>query len=143
MKPRAGRKAFVLLSDGVDYRSKMALQTAIEYAQRADTIICSILFAEPLRPYRPVRSAVLAMTRARGKTVMVRLAAETGGAFFEVTKDDPIEKIYFQIEDALRNQYCIGYTPERVGASGEYHKIKLSVKQPGLVVQTRDGYYSK
>jgi len=53
MKPRQGRKAFVLLSDGVDYWSKNNIVTAIEFAQRAGTIIYSILFEEPLKPYRP------------------------------------------------------------------------------------------
>jgi VWFA-related protein len=142
MRKKEGRKAFVLLSDGVDFRSHTSLINAIEYAQRADTIIYSILFAEPLRPYRPFRSAVLAMGRDRGRT-MRRLAAETGGAFFEVTKDDPIEKIYARIEDELRSQYNLGYTREPRGASGTYRKIKLTTKQPGLKVQTRDGYYSR
>ncbi len=68
---------------------------------------------------------------------MQRLAAETGGAYFEVTKDDPIEKIYSRIEDALRNQYSIGYTPEPRGVSGQYRKVKLMTKQPGWIVQTR------
>ena len=48
-----------------------------------------------------------------------------------------------KIEDALRNQYSIGYTPERPGVAGQYRKIKLTTKQPGLTVQTRDGYYWK
>ena len=74
---------------------------------------------------------------------MQRLAAETGGAFFEVTKDDPIEDIYMRIEDALRNQYGLGYTPEPRAVSGQYRKIKLTTKQPGLATQTRDGYYSR
>lgn len=143
MRGKGGRKAFVLLSDGVDYRSKTTLETAIEYAQRADTIIYSILCAEPLRPYRPLRSAVLAASRERGRKTMQRLAIETGGAFFEVTRDDPLEAIYTRIEDTLRNQYSIGYTPEPAGLSGQYRRIRLTAKQPGLKVQTRGGYYAR
>lgn len=143
MRKKTGRKAFILLSDGVDFRSKTTLATAIEYAQRANTIIYSILFAEPLRPYRPLRSAVMAANRDRGRKVMQRLAAETGGGFFEVTKDDPIGKIYSRIEDELRNQYSIGYTPEKKAGEGQYHKIKLTTKQPALTVRTRAGYYSR
>jgi VWFA-related protein len=143
MKKKPGRKAFILLSDGVDFRSKTSLGTAIEYAQRADAIVYSILFAEPLRPYRPIRSAILAATRDRGRSVMKRLAAETGGSFFEVTKDHPIEEIYSRIEEALRTQYSLGYTPEPPGPRGSYRRIKLTTKQPDLLVQTRDGYYSK
>jgi VWFA-related protein len=143
MRPMQGRKAFILLSDGVDYRSKNSLETAIEYAQRADAIIYSILFADPLSPKHPVRSAIDAMVRGRGRRVMRRLAAETGGAFFEVSKDHSLEWIYSQIEDGLRNQYNIGYTPVRPPVRGQYRKIRLTTKQPDLVVQTRDGYYSK
>jgi hypothetical protein len=29
----------------------------------------------------------------------------------DVTKEEPIEKIYAQIEETLRNQYSLGYTP--------------------------------
>jgi len=143
MKKETGRKAFILLSDGVDFRSKTSLADAIEYAQRADTIIYSIFFADALVPYRPLRSAVLAASRERGRRVMQRLASETGGAYFEVTKNDPIEAIYSRIEDALRNQYSVGYTPEPRAAAGQYRRIRLTAKRPGLVVQARTGYYAR
>ena len=62
---------------------------------------------------------------------------------FEVSKKEPIDQIYASIEEELRNQYSIGYTPDRAGAPGEgYHKIVLTTKQNGLIVQTREGYYS-
>jgi VWFA-related protein len=143
MKRETGRKAFILLSDGVDFRSKTSLVDAVEYAQRADTIVYSIFFADALVPYRPLRSAVLAASRERGRRVMLRLASETGGAYFEVTTDDPIEAIYARIEDALRSQYSIGYSPEPRGATGQYRRIRLTTKRPGLVVQARAGYYAR
>jgi hypothetical protein len=64
---------------------------------------------------------------------MQRLAGETGGGFFEVSSDHPIDKIYAQIEDELRNQYSIGYTPNRIDTSGMYRKLKLTTdqKRPG------------
>ncbi len=49
MKKQQGRKAFVILSDGVDRGSKTYLESAIESAQRADTVVYSIYFAEPHR----------------------------------------------------------------------------------------------
>jgi VWFA-related protein len=71
------------------------------------------------------------------------MAKETGGVAYEVTNSQTIEAIYSQIEDALRNQYSIGYTPERPAADGKYHKIKLTTKDQHLVVHARDGYYAK
>jgi VWFA-related protein len=143
MRPQHGRKAFILLSDGVSFRDKTSIVTAIEYAQRADTIIYSILFSDPLKVYRPGRAAIHAMVGNHGKSVMQRLAHETGGAYFEISESNRLENAYAQIEDALRNQYSIGYAPQSTGRSGEYHKIKLTAKKPGLMVQTREGYYSR
>jgi len=49
MKKQQGRKALIILSDGVDRGSKTYLESAIESAQRADTVVYSIYFAEPHR----------------------------------------------------------------------------------------------
>ena len=46
MSKQQGRKALILLTDGVDQGSKLGLQTAIASAQRADTVVYSILFAD-------------------------------------------------------------------------------------------------
>jgi hypothetical protein len=53
----------------------------------------------------------------------------------------PIEKIYEQIEEELRSQYSLGYTPDKSEGSG-FRKIKVTAKGKGLVVQARDGYYA-
>ncbi len=46
MKKQTGRKAHIVLSDGVDHGSKVPLTHAIEAAQRADALVYSILFAD-------------------------------------------------------------------------------------------------
>src|SRR5271166_3570046 len=47
MQKQQGRKAIILLTDGVDQGSKYSLDHAIEAAQRSDTMVYSILFADP------------------------------------------------------------------------------------------------
>jgi VWFA-related protein len=143
MRGRQGRKAFIVLSDGVDYRSKAPLGTAIEYAQRADVMVYSILFADKVRLYRPGRAAVQAVVAKRGRNALQRMSQETGGAFYEVSEKQPLEEVFSAIEDALRNQYSIGYTPARAHSDGKYHKIKLTTKDRHLTVNTRAGYYAK
>jgi VWFA-related protein len=143
MRKQPGRKAFILLTDGVAFKDATSIGTAIEFAQRADTIIFSIRFSDPIPMYRPFRAAVLAAAKEHGKRGLQQMAKETGGVSYEVTKSQTIEAIYSQIEEALRNQYSIGYTPARPDADGKYHKIKLTTKDRHLTVITRDGYYSK
>ena len=143
MRLQSGRKAFILLTDGGAFRDHTSIETAIEFAQRADTIIYPIRFADSIKVYRPVKAAVLAAASEKGKQGLKRMANETGGVSYEVSKGRTIADIYSEIEDALRNQYSIGYTPERPGGDGKYRKVKLTVKERGLVVNTRDGYYAK
>jgi VWFA-related protein len=52
MKKHQGRKALVILSDGVDRGSKTSLESTIESAQRADTVVYSIYFADSHREDR-------------------------------------------------------------------------------------------
>lgn len=143
MRKQGGRKAFVVLSDGGDVRSKYSIATAIEFAQRADTIIYSVLFANRQRIGPPASMGAQAIYLAHGRRVMRRLAQETGGGYFAVSKEKPIEKIYAEIEEELRNQYSIGYTPDRMDGSKTFRKINLTAKNKGLIVRTRSAYYPK
>jgi VWFA-related protein len=142
MKKQAGRKAYVVLSDGGDVRSKHSIVTAIEFAQRADTIIYSILFSNAQAIGLPTMMAAQAVYLSRGRRVMQRLARETGGGYYAVSKDKSIEQIYAEIEEELRNQYSIGYAPETTGDK-KFRKITLTAKGKDLMARTRAGYYPK
>jgi len=145
MRKQKGRKAFILLSDGSDVGSETHLGAAIEYAQRADTLIYSIRFGMKWSQWMLLGGPGAALGRGayveRGKHAMRRLSLETGGRFFEVTKDESIENIYAQIEEELRNQYSFGYTSNHQGNDKRFRKIELTTKRPGMIVQTRAGYY--
>jgi VWFA-related protein len=129
------RKALVLLTDGVDNGSKVGLFNAIESAQRADTLVYSILFSDR-RAYDGVYASMA------GKKALQRISQETGGSFFEVSDSKPISTVYMRLEEELRDQYSIGYTSDRTGAGAAYRKIHLATRRPGLSVETRDGYYA-
>jgi len=156
MKKQQGRKALIVLSDGVDIGSKMTLASAIEAAQRADTLVFSILYADPeaygtrggpgmggMGRRGGGRQRYPQPTRPDGKKILERISKETGARLFQVSKKQPIEQIYDRIEEELRNQYSLGYTPARANAGPGYHKITLKTKQPHLIVQARDGYYAE
>ena len=67
-------------------------------------------------------------------------AAFALSSFLQGTNATYIDEIYARIEEELRHQYSIGYTPDNAEAG--YRKIHLTAKQKDLIVQTRDGYYS-
>jgi VWFA-related protein len=159
MKKQTGRKALIVLSDGDDRGSKETLLTAIETAQRADTIIYSILFKDDEnhsfgggfggiggmggRRGGPGggRSRAPQEPRVDGKKILEQMSRETGGRLFEVSGKQTVEKIYAQIEEDLRNQYSLGYTPDRTDPGEGFHKISVKTKQKDLVVHAREEYY--
>ncbi len=172
MSKQQGRKAVIVLSDGVDRGSKETLETAIATAQRADTEVYSILFKDdeefgggdrggysggprigmggPMggggmgrRRGGPGGYPRGGEERVDGKKILQRISQETGGRMFEVSKKEPIDKIYSEIEEELRNQYSLGYTPDLSADAGPaYRRIQLTTKQKDLTVQTRAGYYA-
>jgi len=164
MKKQRGRKALFVLSDGVDRGSKETLEAAVESAQRAETSVYSILFAGEESNGRAFGGRgggwggmgrgpggwpgsgggrrYPQEERPDGKKALERISTETGGRLFQISKKLPIDQVYAQIEEELRNQYSLGYTPDRPNPGVGYHKIHLTTKQTDLTVQARDGYYS-
>jgi VWFA-related protein len=143
MRKQSGRKALVVLTDGVDTGSKVSLTAAVAAAQRADTMVYSILFEDP-QAYGGGgfgRMGRIPMNTPNGKKVLEQISRETGGRFCEVSKKQPLAKVYDEIDEDLRHQYSLGYSPDRTEAGGGYHRIHLTTKQKGLIVQTREGYY--
>jgi len=137
MKPLQGRKALIVLSDGVDIGSEARLPDAIEAAQRADTLIYSVEFSDAT--FYPVH----VFGGNQGRNGLMKLAAETGGGFFSVSKKQSIGQIFELIGSELRSQYSIGYISDKPCTISEFRKIDLQVKQKGLVVQARSRYWAR
>ncbi len=141
-RKQEGRKAIILISDGVDNGSKLGTRDAIEAAQRADTLIYSIRYYDP-DMYGFGGSTVFGRNEDKdGKNALKSLSNETGGRMFEVTKKMKLKDIYDTIQEELRNQYYLGYTAPENGVAG-FRRITLRTKIPNLEVITRAGYYTK
>jgi VWFA-related protein len=163
MKKQQGRKAMILLSDGVDNGSKVSLTSAIEAAQRSDTLVYSIRFADTegsgnggfggpnigfggggMGRHGGMGRGGNRMPpqdRVDGKKILEQISRETGGAYFEVSNKMPLDKIYDRIEEDLRNQYNLGYTSDQTNAG--FRKIRVTTTVKNTVLQTRDGYFAK
>jgi VWFA-related protein len=131
MAKQHGRKALILLTDGDDNDSDAKLSDAIDAAQKADTLIFSILFSDSGRIH------------GEGKYNLEHMSRETGGGYFEVSKSQTIDQIFGIIQDELRSQYSMGYVSDQQPRIGEFRKIQVKVARAGLVVQARNRYWAQ
>lgn len=136
MRNQVGRKALVIVSDGIDYGSRVKEKEAIEAAQRSDVVLYGIRYYDAAFYYQ-------AGGFGGGGGSLKKLARETGGNVFEVSRKRPLQAIFQAIQDELRSQYSIGYTPENDSPKPGLRKIKLKTRRKGLKVQSRKGYYPK
>jgi VWFA-related protein len=136
MREQHGRKALILLTDGVDVGSDASLMDAIEAAQRADTLVYSILFSDP-GAYGFLGGG------ENGAGALKRISRDTGAGFFEVSKKHGIDQMFDAIQDELRSQYSIGYVSGEPVRISEWRSIQLTAKPRGLVVQARERYWAQ
>jgi len=133
LKNEVGRKAMIIFTDGEDQGSRLRIQDAIEAAQKADTICYVILIAD---------RGFYGGFGYSGDSEMRKLAEATGGRVIEVgNKQDKLRDAFNQIQNELRSQYNIGYTPTNNKLDGSYRKIQIKEKGD-YKVQARQGYYA-
>lgn len=136
MAPQTGRKALIVLSDGVDTGSEAGITDAIEAAQKADTLIYSILFSDDTY-YGGFGGG------GEGRNALMRMSRETGGGYFEVSKKVSLDDVFKQLQEELRSQYNIGYVSDQPVSVSEFRKIQLTTHQKGLVIQARGRYWAQ
>jgi VWFA-related protein len=139
LKGEVGRKAMVLITDGVDTGSKISRDRAIEAAQKADAIIYSIYYVD--------RAAYGFGTFGTfggggGEGELRRMSAETGGAVFHVDRGHTLDDIFREIQDEMRSQYSLAYAPTNAKKDGTFRKIEVRASSRDFKVQTRKGYYA-
>jgi VWFA-related protein len=135
-----GRKAIILISDGVDAGSRFSEKDAIEAAHRADTIIYSIRYYDS--SIYSGRSGTINLEGSNGKGSLKALAKETGGRMFEPADKIQLRDAYDSIQEELRSQYNLGYVPPKNG-DDKFRRIKLRTKKGKFQIVTRAGYYPK
>jgi VWFA-related protein len=136
LKGEVGRKVIVLITDGVDQGSRVKLEEAVAAAHRADAVIYSIYYVDPgiySRSggwYRPSDSD------------LKKMSEETGGRVFKVSRKNGLPEIFAQIQEEMRSQYAIGYTPANSEKDGSFRRIEIKTKDKNQKVQARRGYFA-
>jgi Ca-activated chloride channel family protein len=78
------------------------------------------------------------VVRSRPSRDLRRIADETGGGYFELTKTAELSPTFTRVAQELRSQYLIGFAPAAL--DGKIHKLDVRVNKPGMTVRARRSY---
>jgi VWFA-related protein len=157
-----GRKAIVLLTDGVDTRSRTASsQTILQDLAESDQLVfpvqydtyddvqrirqkdAPIVYDEDDRPYSasnaPSKGERLEDYLAANE-FLNNIANETGGRVYKAGSNTKLNQAFANIADELRRTYSVGYYPSEEHRPGEAYAIKVRVYRPGLIVRAREKF---
>ncbi len=122
-----GRKALVLLSDGDDTSSLISWDDTLAYAERSGVAIYTIGLA-------------IGRGQVAIRHKLERLATETGGRTFFISKAEELAGVYAQIDRELRSQYLLAFSPDPPAQEGERHALEVRVEGRGLKARSARGY---
>lgn len=127
---RRERAALVLISDGADTASTATLREVRAALHRTDAFVYAVAIDSP-EP-QPINARV-------NPTALRELTDESGGRTEVVRNTVDLIGATGRIAEELNSQYVLGYT-SRHGADGQYHSIRVRVREPGFRVRARNGY---
>ena len=146
-----GRKAIVLMTDGVDQSSAATLQSTVSKIAEQDVVIYTVRYNT--LPQLPQRLSFIKNEKARRKVeqrllkgyavsepYLRTLAEKTGGRFYRADDLREVGPAFEAITSELGVQYSLGYYPKENSSAGAERSIKVRVRYPKLVVRARDSY---
>jgi VWFA-related protein len=137
-----GRKAVVLLTDGVDLGSFITTaEASLHDAEEYDALFYTVQYRTTEPEPRPIEKAEKEYERAT--TYLRDLAEKTGGRHYRAEDMGDLSPAFASIVKELSYQYSLGYYPTRPPQPGERRRIRVRVSRSDLVIHTRDSYVFK
>lgn len=129
------RRTIILLTDGDDTSSQMKMHDAIERAQKADALIYAIGIGDSYQG--GVDTGALR-----------KVTEQTGGRAYFPRSERELRSAFAQIQQDLREQYLVAYSPANKARDGSYRRIQIEVIEPELrklklKLNYRPGYFAK
>lgn len=133
------RRVVVLITDGENTSSHGTYAGALEQAQRAGTMIYSLIIV-------PV--AADAGRNEGGEHALIQMAHDTGGRFYYVEDKQDLRPAFAHVSEDLRTQYTLGYyAPQKGGDASGLRQIGVELKDPALrqryTLRFRTSYYAR
>ena len=125
------KKALIIVSDGGDNASHIKYSQVLDLAQRSQVLIYSIVLQGDGQEENP--------------GALRRLSKSTGGISYFPRSAETIASISALIARDLRDQYTLGFAPEKQTTAASFRKIQVKVSAPGhtnLHVRYRPGYFA-
>lgn len=125
------RRAIIIVSDGADSTSRLKREDAVEAAVRANTVVYSIGIGD----YEFDAGA------------LKKVSEKTGGRAFFPEDEGRLNAAFAQIQQELRTQYLVAYSPTNKARDGSWRKIRIEVVNPKLrdekiKLTYREGYFA-
>lgn len=135
LAPIQRRRAIILLTDGQDSTSRLSRREAINRALDAETVIYAIGIGD--KKYGGV-----------DRDELNAVANATGGRAFFPKRETDLTNAFAEIEQELRSQYLIAYSPTNKNRDGSYRQMRIEITNPELQKEQlqfrhRPGYFAK
>ncbi len=118
--PDKSRRTIILLTDGVDTNSRLKRTEAIERAIRADTVVYSVGIGDKIN-FEGVE-----------KDTLRKISERTGGRAFFPKNETDLRAAFAQVEQQLRSQYLVAYSPTNKKKDGSYRQVKIEILNADL-----------
>jgi Ca-activated chloride channel homolog len=126
IQARSGRRALLLISDGIDRDSRATAADFIERARESGVLVYPVAIGRTRPP------------------VFSEVAAVSGGRSFFIDDPKALETQLARLARELRFQYLLGYAPTRAARDAPgWRSIQVSVQRPDVRVRARDGYFAR
>jgi len=133
------KKALLIISDGGDNRSRYTPSELKSVVREADVQIYGIGIFDQGGSFKTPEEAA-------GPALLGEISEVTGGRTFTIDNAGELADVATKIGVELRNQYVLGYRPNKPARDGKWHKIKVKLLPPKglppLHVYAKTGYYA-
>jgi Ca-activated chloride channel family protein len=126
-----GRRVVLVFTDGEDTASRTNFDTVLDRARLAGVMVYAVGLESDYFDGTRAR-------RTRPSRNLKRLADETGGGYFELTRMVDLRLGFARVAEELRSQYLLGFAPPVL--DGRRHTLDIRVTRPGMSVRARKSY---
>lgn len=155
-----GRKAIVMLSDGVDtFSARSSKKEILGILEEEDVIVyplrydtyddvrknrrkdAEIRYDDDDRPYIYERAPVKGereIDYVEAREFLDEMAGLSGGRVFKVSSATNLNSAFTKIAEELRKTYSLGYYPTEERRPGAVYTLKVRINRPNLNIRTRE-----